>query len=375
MDQMVPPRAGTPGWPPSPPPARGRRLAWWLGGLVALLVAAAIGSLFVRLPYYALAPGSVRDTGPLIEVDGVETFAPDGQVEFTTVSVRGRLTVWGALAGWLDPAVSVVPEDQVLSDRTPEENRRINLQLMDTSKQVATLVALRELGYPVELLGSGALVVQVQEGEPADGVLEVGDTVVAVEGEPVELATDLVDAISSRAPGEVVELTVEPHGRSAPVDREVELGSRPDDPDAAFLGVVPQTRDPDFVFPFPVEIDTGSVGGPSAGLAFTLGLLDVLTPGELTGGERVAVTGSIDPSGAVGTIGGVEQKAAAVRDEGIDLFLVPSALPEAELAAARRQGGDEVEIVPVDTLDEALRALDRFGGDALALGTPGADES
>lgn len=374
MDQMVPPRAETPGWPSSPPPGRGRRLAWALGGLFAVLVAAAVGSLFVRLPYYALAPGSVRDTGPLISVDGNETFPPDGQVEFTTVSVRGRLTVWGALAGWLDPAVSVVPEDQVLSDRSPEENRQINLQLMDTSKQTATLVALRELGYPVELLGSGAIIVQVQEGEPADGVLEVGDTVVAVEGEPVELATELVDAISSRRPGDEVTLTVEPHGRSVPEERTVELGARPDDPDAAFLGVVPQTRDPDFVFPFPVDIDTGSVGGPSAGLAFTLGLLDVLTPGELTGGERVAVTGSIDASGAIGPIGGVEQKAAAVRREGIELFLVPAALPEAELEAARRQGGDEVDIVPVATLDEALQALDRLGGNALALGSPGAQE-
>lgn len=374
MDQMVPPRAETPGWPSSPPPGRGRRLAWALGGLLAVLVAASVGSLFVRLPYYALAPGSVRDTGPLISVDGSETFPPDGQVEFTTVSVRGRLTVWGALAGWLDPAVSVVPEEQVLSDRSPEENRQVNLQLMDTSKQTATVVALRELGYPVELLGSGAIIVQVQEGEPADGVLEVGDTVVAVEGEPVELATDLVDAISSRRPGDEVALTVEPHGRSVPEERVVELGARPDDPDAAFLGVVPQTRDPDFVFPFPVDIDSGSVGGPSAGLAFTLGLLDVLTPGELTGGERVAVTGSIDASGAVGPIGGVEQKAAAVRREGIEVFLVPSALPEAEIEAARRQGGDEVDIVPVATLDEALQALDRLGGNALALGSPGAAE-
>ena len=370
MDQMVPPRLVTPGWPTAPPPMRRRRLAWALGVVVGLLVATAIGSAFVRLPYYALAPGSVRDTSGLVSVEGTETFPPSGRVDFTTVSVRGRLTVWGALAGWLDPAVTVVPEEQILSDRTPQENRQINLQLMDTSKQTAILVALEELGYDVRALGTGAIIAQVEADQPADGVLAVGDTVVAVDGEPVELASDLVEAISSRAPGTEVELTVEPHGEDGTEERTVELGARPDDPDAAFLGVVPQTRDPDFEFPFEIEIDTGSVGGPSAGLAFTLAILDLLTPGELTGGERIAVTGTIDASGAVGPVGGVEQKAAAVRRQGIEIFIVPSALSEVELDAARGQAGDELMIVPVDDLDGALEALAGFGGDITALSDP-----
>ena len=107
------------------------------------------------------------------------------------------------------------------------------------------------------------------------------------------------------------------------------------------------------------------MGGPSAGLSFTLTLLDLLTPGELTGGEVVAVTGTIDVNGDVGAIGGVEQKAAAARRDGVRYFLVPGSIPENELAAARRQAGDAVQVIEVNTLEEALEALESIGGDPL----------
>ena len=124
------------------------------------------------------------------------------------------------------------------------------------------------------------------------------------------------------------------------------------------MGVQVEPIAMDFVFPFEVTIDTGDVGGPSAGLAFTLALIDDLTPGDLTGGADVAVTGTIQPDGSVGPIGGAGQKAAAVRRDGLDLFLVPSD----DYEDAVEHAGDDLEVVAVDTIDEALDALGDHGG-------------
>jgi PDZ domain-containing protein len=134
----------------------------------------------------------------------------------------------------------------------------------------------------------------------------------------------------------------------------------------AFLGVSVRTAY-QVTYGHDVEIDSGQVGGPSAGLAFTLGAIDLLTPGDLTGGTEVTATGTIRPDGSVGAIGGVQQKAAAVRRAGVKLFLVPSEQTPEELARARKLAGDEVDIVPVATLDEALHALSTRGGESVAL--------
>jgi PDZ domain-containing protein len=134
------------------------------------------------------------------------------------------------------------------------------------------------------------------------------------------------------------------------------------------VGVDVQTRDLKYEFPVDVGIDTGEVGGPSAGLAFTLAVLDVLTPGELTGGHRVAVTGTMGLDGRVGPVGGAAQKAITVRDAGYEVFLVPSD----ELAEVKAAVGDDLRVVAVDTLAEALHALDSLGGNAGSLAGAGA---
>jgi PDZ domain-containing protein len=331
-----------------------------------LLVAVLVGSITVPLPYYLYRPGNVRDAESLIAVDGADTYASDGNISYTTVSLR-QSTVVGLLAGWFDDDIDVVPRDQVLGDRSTDENRALNLQMMDTSKQVATQVALERLGYDVDVTITGHTVAEVIPDLPADGVLEAGDTIVAVDGEPVDEPDDLTRLIGGNAPGDQVTITVEPARGEARRDLELALGADPDDPDRAVIGVRVVARGIDFDFPIEVAIDTGDVGGPSAGLAFTLALVDVLTPGDLTGGADVAVTGTIGSDGSVGPVGGAGQKAAAVRAQGFDVFLVPSGDYEEALDRA----GD-VEIIAVDTLDEALAALGEQGGnvDELPAGAP-----
>jgi PDZ domain-containing protein len=330
---------------------------WRLVSLIAvsLLATVVVASLFVQVPYYRLAPGKVRPVEQSIVVEGAPTFVSEGTIGYTTVSL-GRATAFEALVGWIDPSVDVLPEVEAIGDQDPEENRRLNLAAMTSSKQVASVVALRHLGHEVDMAGTGAVVVQVEPDTPAEDVLEVGDTVVAVDGSPVELAEDLGEALGGHAPGDVVELTVEAHTGGTRTER-VTLAARDDDPDRAFLGVASQTRDIEFLLPFTVDVDSGDVGGPSAGLAFTLGMVDVLTPGDLTGGLEVATTGTMGLDGSVGPIGGIRQKTLAVRASGADVFLVP----EAEYDEARRHAGD-LDVVAVADLDAALAALATRGG-------------
>jgi PDZ domain-containing protein len=149
----------------------------------------------------------------------------------------------------------------------------------------------------------------------------------------------------------------------------VTFAARPDDEQRAYLGVGLTTKDLRFDFPFEVDVQSERIGGPSAGLAFTLEVIDQLTPGELTGGRNVATTGTIELDGSVGEVGGVAQKTMAVRESGADLFIVPSG----ELETARRFAGDDLHVVAADTLDEALAALAEVGGNGLALPNLGAD--
>ena len=197
-------------------------------------------------------------------------------------------------------------------------------------------------------------------------MIDPGETVVRAGGERVERVEDLVRQIDDRAPGDPLPLVLEDedgHRRHV----TVELGHFPGAPDEPFLGVSDlQTRDLEVHYPFDVSIDPGQVRGPSAGLAFTLAVLDVLTPGDLTGGHDVAVTGTIDGLGRVGPIGGAEFKAIAAERAGAEVFLVPAG----EEDAARSRVGDDLRVEPVATLDDALRVLESLGGQPPAIETP-----
>jgi PDZ domain-containing protein len=346
----------------------------WVGAVVGfVVVAAVVGGMLFRVPYVALLPGSVRDTESLIDIEGIEAFPSDGQLLLTTVQVRQRPNLWEYLWLQTDGDVEMVAEEVVLGDRSPDENRDFNLRLMEDSKSIAVAVALEELGYDA-IHSNGVVIVELVEGGAAEPVLELGDTVTAIDGEPVTTTSDLIDILEAKSPGDEVVLTIEsfdPDPEAVPASQEVSvvLGSRPEEPETAFLGVGPTDRvELTDTFDFSVEIDSGSVGGPSAGLAFTLALLDELTPGELTGGAIVAVTGTIDVSGRVGPVGGVVQKTAAVRDLGADLFIVPAGLPDSEIAQILDRAGDDLEIAVVEDLEQALDALAQVGGEVDAVG-------
>jgi Lon-like protease len=235
----------------------------------------------------------------------------------------------------------------------------MNVEAMADSKTTAQVLALRQLGYTN--LGVGAEVVDVQADMPAGPILKAGDVIVAIDGKKVASSSDAVAAIRARAPGDTLRMRVE-RGTAAPFDAQAVLAA---DEGRPLLGVRLTTK---IKLPFEINIDSGRVVGPSAGLAYGLELLDLLTPGELTGGTSVAVTGELLSDGTVGPIGGVAQKAVAVRRAGIKVFLVPK---ENE-AEARAHAGKNLEIRGVANFDEALKALGALeGSNALALGKPG----
>ena len=339
---------------------RSRRQA--VGVVVSiLLLVVVVACLVIPIPWFTISPGMSRATEPLIAVEGAPIYDNEGAVDFLTVSMR-RATPIEALAAWINPTFVLRSEKEALGNQTQSENRQLNLQLMTESKDAAQYQALTRLGYDVPMQGTGAVVASVVPESPASQELVVGDVIVRANGREIETSRQFVQFVAEQKPSSVVTLDLEPFSdelEQAKPARQVRvtLGARNENPQIAFLGVSTFTRNLTFAFPVTVNINSGAVGGPSAGLAFTLGILDKLTPGSLTGGLKIATTGTMALDGTVGPIGGMPQKVAAARRNGVKLMLVPSS----ELSEAQKYAGD-LPIVGVANLDEALEALTRYGG-------------
>jgi PDZ domain-containing protein len=323
-----------------------------------LLVALVSLATLLPVPYVALLPGPTTDTlgsvngKQLIEIVGTRSFKPTGHLNLTTVEVRGgpgqrRFDLVSAFRGWLDPKVAVVPEEVVFPPgSTAEQVEERNAEEMELSQQSATTAALRELGYKVT---SRVAVGAVVEGAPALDKLKAGDTIIAVDRTAISTPEQVGERVRAHAPGERVPFTVERDGKRLNV--AVPTRAAEDDPSAAMVGIVPKEV---AKYPFEVNIELEDVGGPSAGLMFALGIIDKLNQEDITGGAFVAGTGTIDDSGKVGPIGGIQQKLIAARAAGASVFLTPAGnCPDAVAATP-----DGLRLVRVEDLHGALAALD-----------------
>jgi len=331
---------------------------------VVLMVAAALTATFVRVPYFVFRPGSVQPLSTRVNVVTGERFDPVGEIHFTTVRQDATVNGWEWLEARIRPSLALVNEDLVLGGRSRDENRTFNFQLMRVSKSTAVAVALRYLGIdPIRATGVG----MAEVTGPSKGILTTDDVILSMDGKRVLKVMDLVEVIRQRAPGDVVELVVEPVAGGPARTVLLTLGERDDDPSVGFMGIVPQTRWEDVEdLPIDVLVNTGNVGGNSAGLALALSILDLVTPGELTGGRRIATTGTIDSDGMVGPVGGVVQKVVAAREGDIELLLVPKA--ELEIALRHASG---MPVEGVDNFQDALDVLERYGGNTRELSLPG----
>jgi Lon-like protease len=339
-----------------------RRTPWWL---IPLAILGTLGALIglswaIKVDYYGLGPGSAVETEPLVQTTE-KTYDSKGGVFYTTVGIR-RLSLfeWGMFGLGLKSDTDILPTKVYTGGKSDSQVREEGLKSMGASKETALFVALERLGKDVVITNGGALVVAVDDKLPAAQTLKTSDVIVSIDGDPVEQGFDIRPAIADRKPGDVVDAVIVRN--KAEMRIKVTLADRGDG--TAFIGI--ETDLPEgatFKFPIDISIDSGGVGGPSAGLAFTLGVLDALTPGDLTGGKKVAVTGTIDARGVVGPIGGIRQKAIAARDAGAVVFLVP-ADEVADLEGVTPKG---LEIRGVVTIDDALAELGKLGGNVNEL--------
>lgn len=339
---------------PTVAPGRRKRWPWILGGVGLLLVLSVIAAAVVRLPYYTISPGSALDVNDQIEITDADADDPEGELLLLFVRQRARVNALRWIQASLDPDVDLYREQSFTGGHSPDEVRDAAVADMAVAQYSAKVVALQRLGYDLPLEREGVRVLHVFRSLPAAGTLESGDVIVAIDGREVADADELTRAIQRHEPGETVEVTFVRGDER--MTESVRTAGAEDDEARTVIGVHVA---PPYEFPVDIEIDTQDIGGPSAGLAMTLSIIEALTPGELTGGQSVAVTGTIGLDGRVGPVGGVGQKALSARDAGATLFLVPSS----EVGQARERVGDEVEIVGVDDLDDALVALERAGGD------------
>ena len=312
--------------------------------LIVLLVAA-IAATWVRLPYYSQGPGPPQEVEPLIHVSGRAVYQSGGKLIMTTVEFR-QLDAVGLFLAWLDPNRSVVSRDVLYPPgETQQEGNQRSISQMDTSKiDAASVVLKKTAGYPKDH-GTGALIESVGPGCPAEGKLYAGDLVTTIDGAAVASASEartLLDEVPTRDP---ITLLVRAAGEAH--DITITRGACPGyEQPLIGISLIPN-------FPFSIQIRSGDVGGPSAGLMWSLGLYDLLTPGDLTGGRTIAGTGTIDPQGKVGPIGGIGDKVEAAQSAGAQVFLVPTD----NLKGAESASNGSMKIVPVATFLNALRYL------------------
>jgi Lon-like protease len=301
-----------------------RRAATLLVAAAGVLIALAV-AVVSPVPYVALTPGPTLNTlgvsgsKPLIQIRGHPTYPTSGHLNLVTVSFLGgpgtNFDIFAALRAWLSPDDAVVPEQEIFTPgQTPQQVARQDTEQMANSQQTAEAAALCQLNIGFKTV---ATIEATVKGMPAAGRLQPGDVITAVDGRPVTCRADAGTLIRARRPGAPVQLTVLRHGRAS----RVRLATA----DAQGQPEIGVQLVESFVFPFSVTISIGNIGGPSAGLMFALGIIDKITPDNLTGGRFIAGTGEIEANGTVDPIGGIQQKMVGARDAGATIFLTPAA--------------------------------------------------
>lgn len=364
---------------PAAGPARGRRARLAGAGvrrprnnrssamLVSGLLAAALGITAVSLPvpYVIESPGPTfntigQDNGkPVISVSGHESFPAKGSLDLTTVYVdggpNGPVSVFEAFSAWLNGTKAVYPQELLFpTGVTKEQSQQESATAMTTSQENAIASALKELKIP---FGQKMQVAGLPDDSASKGLLQAGDELVSINDKPIT-ALGVVQAELAVGNGKPAKVIVERAGARVPVTITPAKNSA----GRYILGVLLQYK---FTFPFDVTISLDKVGGPSAGMMFALGIIDTVTPGDLTGGRHIAGTGTITPDGAVGPIGGIAQKMQGARSGGATLFLAPAANCEDVLGHIP----DGLQVVRVENLTEARKAVElaASGGDTSGL--------
>jgi PDZ domain-containing protein len=362
---------------------------------VGLVTAALVALSVLPTPYVVFSPGPTVNVlgkyrgSDVISINGHESFRDDGDLRLTTVVVSSQshsVNVFELLRAWISSDQAIYPREVVYKKGdTNKSVQQQNALEMTSSQDAAVAAALTELDIPINQV---VKVLGVVEGGPAEGILKEGDVVVSVNGKPVKESLDLINEVQAQKVGDSVTLEIRRRVADAgsdqkPVAHKTDSGQEKtddnktrtvektvriktvasaDDPTKAALRVIIGRG---YEFPFDVDLSVGdSIGGPSGGLTFALGIYDLLTPGSLTGGKDIAGTGEISSDGKVGSIGGIQQKIAAAQAAGAKIFLVPpDNCGEAVLA---NYDPKKMRLMKAESLDVAIKSLEAWSVDSSA---------
>ena len=335
-------------------------------GSLGLLCVMILGGSLMPVPYVIEQPGpaidvlGTYDDEQILVIDGAETHPTEGSLMMTTVSVDGgpgyQVTPVEVAVSWFDRTRAVMPRELMFpDDQTREQTTLTNTVQMNTSQQGAVAVALGELGIDYEPV---VLIAGIEQDAPAEGTLEAGDVVLTVDGRDAADVPGVQQVIGEREPGQSIPMQVQREGE----ELDLEVPSEEADGRARMGVVLAEGYD----FPMDVEITVGEIGGPSAGLMFSLSVYDELTPGALTGGHDIAGTGTLDIEGDVGSIGGIRQKLVGAHEAGAEFLLAPSVNCD-QVVGFEPEG---LEVVAVEDFDDALTATETIAETGSIDGLP-----
>ncbi|WP_433297771.1 YlbL family protein [Actinoplanes sp. CA-030573] len=320
-----------------------------LGALLTALLA--VGVMAAPLPYVVLKPGPTVNTlgssdgTEVIQVTDAKTSTSAGQLRLTTVNVQSQVELVWAISSWFSKKDAVVPRALIYPPgQTEKQVEQQNAQEWTESQDSAVTVALTKLGYPIQ-----TYVKNVTARGAATGVLQAGDVITAIDGTKVTDPNKLTGVVRAKPAGTTFTVSYTRAGKPG----SAQITTKAGDDKTPRLGVEIATKQP---HPFTVKIDLDKIGGPSAGLMFTLGIMDKLEPEDLTGGKIIAGTGTIDDAGNVGPIGGIPQKLVGAKAAGAQIFLVP----KDNCAEALKNAVSGLPMAEVATVDDALTALKTF---------------
>lgn len=356
-DELAPHEGETPSVAEDSAPSKrpsGRALTVIIAGFVfvLLIVLAAV----LPVPFIILSPGPTFNTigdvdgKPMVVISDTTTYPTTGNLDMTTIREAGEprssLSVFQTLSAWIDPNQAVLPRELLYEDDVSgAQVEQRNAVMFSTSQSNAIAAAMHQLDKP---LLEDVVVTAVIEGTPAYGVINAGEQILAVNGHKVTVPQDVVDQVRGNPIGSSLVFSV--MRQDKPTDVTVVSQANPDDPSVPYVGINVGVN---YRAEFPIDFTLTDVGGPSAGLMFTLAIIDKLTPEDLANGGHVAGTGTIDPDGKVGAIGGIRQKLAGARGAGATLFL----MPDVHCQEAAGHVPDGLTVVPVATVADAMAAL------------------
>ena len=323
-------------------------------------------AMFIPVPYVMTSPGPVFNTIgevneiELISISGTETYPTEGELDMTTVSEYGGpqegLDMFQAIWGWIDPDRRVVPRESVYPEgETEEENAARNVEAFSTSQSYAIAAAMDYLDQPIK---EQVIVTSVGLDTPAQDKLRAGDEILTVDGVQMTTPEQVVEAVRSKPIGTDLNFSVMRGGTKLEV--VVTSETRSDDPETeqneATIPYIGIGIDINYSAEFEIKFGVTGVGGPSAGTLFAIGIIDKLTPGALTQGKIIAGTGTIDPDGNVGEIGGIQQKLIGARDAGAVLFLAPAGNCDEVIGHIP----DGLTVAAIETLEDAMDEIESF---------------